>query len=141
MKRYMIGAVIGAGTDNDPYRSALAIPGIECNSIIPSNPTGHPLFDFAFCYVGAVNLLPALQTANSFAFPDYSLDGRMDGMAPDQRLAMVQSVEAYVLNAEDLHFDCDFITDAMSYRDVLTNIARQTEPAFTINAFGVGEGE
>lgn len=141
MKRYMISPIIGAGTDDNPYRAAVADSGAASNAIIPSQPTGEPKFNFAFCYVGAVNLLPALQTANSFAFPDYSLDGRMDGMAPDQRANMVQSVEAYVLNAANLHFDLDFITDAMSYRDVLTNIARQLEPAFTINAFGVGETE
>lgn len=140
MKRYMISPIIGTGTEQDHYRVAVADVAYT-SAIIPTDHEGRPNHNFAFCYAGSLNLTAALQIGNAYAFPDYSLDGRMDGMAPDQRLNMVQSVEAYVLDAEDLHFDLDFITDAMSYRDVLTTIARQLEPAFTMNGFDVREAE
>lgn len=143
MLRYMICPVIGAGTDQNPYRAAVSdAANVNSSALIPTNTSGpnigKPKYGFAFCFVATPQLSFITTISNGFVFPDYPLDGRMDGMDPSARTGMKQSVEAYNLDGAGLHFDASN-TDSESYRDLLTRLMQQIEPAATINALGVNE--
>lgn len=139
MKRYMICPIIGAGTQGNPYRAAVAdVSGAEVNSLIPSNQDGSPRYGFAFCRVAAVNFTAVLAITNSYAFPDFPLDSQMSGMESEARTGMVQSVEAYNMDGQGFNLVADH-DDTDSFRQVIEAIAKQIEPAFNANTFDVSE--
>lgn len=143
MLRYMISPIIGAGTMSNSYRASVSdVSGINSSVIIPTHSSGpnigKPKFNFALCLVATPNVGIIAAVTNAFVFPDYPLDGRMDGMETNTRTAFVQSVEAYNLDGNGLHFDASH-DDADSYRDVVNAIAQQLEPVFNVNNFTVTE--
>ena len=140
MKRYMICPIIGNGTQSNKYRAAVAdISGTEVTALIPTNPNdGSPIYGFAFVRVSALNFSAVIAVTNSFVFPDFPLDAQMSVMDSNVRTEMVQSVEAYDLDGQGLHLDADH-EDTDSFRDVITAIAQQFEPAFNANHFDVAE--
>lgn len=143
MYRYMISPIIGSGTTINPFRSAVSdVPNVASAAIIPTHPSGPniglPRFNFALCLC-ATSLVSAIeQVSNSYIFPDYNLDGRMDGMEAGARAGMVQSLEAYDLDGAGLHFDATH-SDSDSYRSLILSIGQQLEPAFSIHSLNVAE--
>ena len=143
MLRYVISPIIGSGTFQSPFRAAVSdVSNVNANSIIPTHTTGpnigQPKYGFAFSIVATANVAAVAAVSNAFVFPDYNLDGQMSGMESEVRTGMVQSVEAYDLDGEGLHFDADHV-DADSYRSLIDALGKQLEPAFSVNSFGVGE--
>ena len=146
MKLRLICPVIGTGTDTVPFRGVVGDVSLtHSNCLVPSHPLGHPQqgqpkFRFAFCIVGTANLVGVLQVMNSFAFPDYPLDGRLDGMEAVTRAGMVQSLQAFDLDGAGLHLDVgSHNVDANAYRQFLQAIGGQFEPTFSINTFDAQE--
>lgn len=134
-KRYMLCPVIGAGTENDRIRPAVDdVPQTYSNSVIPvhlSGPDiGHEKYRFTVAIVATANLSGVVQLSNSYLFPDYPLDARLDGMQPETRLAMTQSVAAFDLDGNGLHFDLSGFTDASSFRDVILGLIQQLDPDY-----------
>lgn len=139
MKLWLLCPIIGSGTFQNPYRSSVSdVSDTNVNNVIPTDQQGQPLYNFAFCRVGTANLSGVLAVTNSYAFPDYPLDGRMDGMESDARTGMVQTVQAYDMDGNGLHLDASH-NDSDSYRQVLQAIVSQIEPAVNINTFDVAE--
>ena len=138
-KRYTISPVVGNGTEANPYRALVSDVSLTISSaVIPSKPDGTPKYGFALCIVSTSNLAGVLAVLNSFTFPDYSLDAQMSGMESDTRNAMVQSVQAYNLDGQGLHFDATN-ADGDSYRELLTRLGRQLDPVFNLDHFDVPE--
>lgn len=143
MIRYCISPIIGDGSGiNNPFRAAVSdLPNVNTNAQIPtftSGPNiGKPKFHFAFCIMASSNIAAVAAVSNAFVFPDYNLDGRMDGMESDARTGLVQSVQAYDLDG-GLHLDAGN-DDEDSYRQLIDKLGKQFEPAFSVNSFGVAE--
>jgi hypothetical protein len=143
VRRYVISPVIGAGTVQDPYRvSVQDVEGANSVAVVPvhtSGPNeGEPKYTAALGLVAAVNITPILNVTNVYVFPDYPLDAQLSGMESGARAAMVQSVEAYDLDGQGLHFDADH-ADEDSLRALLIQLGQQIEPAFNLDAMGVPE--
>jgi len=145
-KRFTLSPVLGSGTGSDSFRSAMDdVPQTNARSLIPGFPmgdpqAGHPKYHFAFSVIGTANLSGTLAVSNAFVFPDYPLDGRLDGMEAATRDAMVQNAEAYDLNGAGLHLTLTALNDdANSYRQFLQGLGAQFEPTFNINTFDVTE--
>lgn len=143
MIRYMICPIIGAGTEASPYRASVNdVANVNSASIIPTHTSGpnigKPKFLFAFCVAATPSPSSLSAVTNAYVFPDYNLDGRMDGMESGARTALQQSVEAYDLDGAGLHFDAAHL-DGDSYRDVINALVQQIEPAFNVNNINVAE--
>lgn len=139
MKRYCICPIIGDGTFDNSYRAAAAdLASVTVNSIIPTDPNGVPVHDFAFCIIGCIGLQALNPLTNTFVFPDYPLDGTMDGMEAEVASGMKQSVEAYNLDGNGFHLDADY-SPSDSYRELVNRILQQIEPAADVNRFDVSE--
>jgi hypothetical protein len=142
MLRYCISPITGDGTEENPFRPTVSGPNVNTSAIIPthtSGPTiGQPKYGFAFCAVATTNVASVAAVTNVYVFPDYNLDGRMDGMENGARTAFEQSVEAYNLDGNGLHFDAANV-DLESFRTVINRIVQQIEPAFDLNNINVGE--
>jgi len=146
MLRFVISPVIlGSPADDSANRAAVSdVPNVVTATLIPvwnleaGNPlNGKPKYRFALSLVDTAQIYDLLQVSNAYVFPDYHLDGRMDGMAPNARSELVQSVQAYILNDDDLHFDATH-SDSDSYRFLVEKIGKQLDVAFTANGLGVG---
>jgi len=139
MLRFLICPVLPPDETNEAYRAAIEnVPNTAGASIIPTDPlTGLPKYSFAISLCDATLINQIMQLQNTYVFPDYNLDGRMDGMEPETRAAFVQSVQAYVLNDAGLHFDATH-QDSDSYRFVVEKIGKKIEPQFSVNALNVG---
>jgi hypothetical protein len=145
-KRFTLSPVIGTGSHPDPFRAAVDdVPLTQTASVIPTHPVGHPQqgqpkFNFTFSVVGTASLAGLLAIPNAYVFPDYGLDGRLDGMESGARSGMVQSAEAYDLDGAGLHLALQAANqDSASYRDFLQALGIQFEPSFNINTFDVTE--
>lgn len=143
MLRYMISPIIGTGPISDPYRASVRdVANVNTSAVIPTFTSGEnlgkPKFRFALCLC-ATTSIPAIQAvSNALVFPDYNLDGRMDGMEAQARADFVQSVQAYDVDGNGLHFDATH-TDGTSYRQVIAAIGQQLEPTFEVDQLEVGE--
>lgn len=143
MYRWMISPIIGNGTENNGYRAAVSdVQGIDSAAIIPtfdSGPNvGKPKFLFTLCLVATPDVARIASVTNAYVFPDYNLDGRMDGMESSARTGLQQSVEAYNLDGNALHLDADH-NDGDSYRSLIAAIGLQFDAAFNINTITVRE--
>lgn len=139
MLRWMISPIIGTGVFPDAFRAAVSdLSSVNSSAIIPTLSNGHPKYNFALCLVATASVATIAAVTNAYVFPDYNLDGRMDGMEAGTRTALKQSVEAYDIDGNGLHFDATN-ADSDSYRDLLTRIGQQIEPAFNVNVLNCGE--
>ncbi len=138
-KRHCICPVIGSGSDANPYRAKIAdLANVNTSVIIPSKPDGSPKYLFAFCIFSASSIASVLAVSNTYVFPDYNLDGRMDGMESGARTGMVQSAQAFNLDGAGYHLDLTHADDD-SYRSVIENVGKQFEPAYLVNNNDCGE--
>ena len=138
MKRYCISPIIGFGTNAEPYRAAIAdvAPVV---SLIPTGPDGRPLYRFCFCLVSTDRLADVLAVTNSYVFPDYPLDAKMDAMESKARADMVQNIAAYNVDEKGKTLDISH-KDTDGFRDAVTKLAKQFDSAFTIDDFDVKVG-
>lgn len=139
----MICPIVGNGSVPSPYRAAVSgLPNVNASAIIPTHTSGpdigKPKYNFALCFCATSNIATLEQVSNAFVFPDYNLDGRMDGMESSVRSAMVQNLQAYDLDGNGMRFNASH-ADGDSYRSLIISLGQQIEPAFTINSLNVGE--
>ncbi len=143
MIRWVISPVYGTGDVGDEYHAAVSsVAGVNSASLIPtfsSGPSiGQPKFRYALSLVAAANMITVSTVPATYVFPDYPLDGRMDGMEADARLGLSQSPHAYDFDGNGMHLDTSH-SDSDSYRDVINKIGRQIDPAFDSSHVGVPE--
>lgn len=136
MKRYVISPITGFGTITNPYKASVSLVAPTV-SIIPTDNTGKPLYRFCFCLVNTDRLSDVSAVSNTYIFPDYALDAKMEGMEANSRASMVQSVGAYVLDDNNKKLDITH-RDIDGYRDVLVSLAKQFDTSFNIDNFDVG---
>ena len=143
MIRWVICPIWGTGEDGDEYRAAVSsVSNTNSSALIPtfsSGPRiGEPKFRFCLALVASPNMIAVGAVQATYIFPDYPLDGRMDGMEADARLGLSQSPAAYDLDGAGMHLDTTHV-DADAYRDVIDRIGRQIDPAFSSSRMGVPE--
>lgn len=121
-------------TLNDGYHSSLADASFakSYSAVIPtftSGPNlGKPLYSFCLGQVATIAMALVMQLPNVLVFPDYPLDARLDGMDPETRAALRQSIEAYVLDDTGKRFDASVaIDDAASYRALIDSLGEQLQ--------------
>ena len=143
MLRYVISPIIGTGVEFNDFRVAVGdVAATNHAAVIPTHTSGpnigQPKYLHAMAIVATANLPAVAAVSNAFVFPDYPLDGRMDGMEAAVRAAMVQSVEAYDFDGQGYHIAV-MDDDDWSYRQVLNDIGQQLEPALDIANLTVSE--
>jgi len=143
MLRYMISPIIGTGVGEDVYRASVSdVANVNSAAIIPTHTSGpnlgQPKHNFALCLVATANVNAIAAVTNAYVFPDYNLDGRMDGMESEARTGLVQSVEAYNLDGNGLNFDASH-QDGDSYRSLIQSLASQLDPGVNINGLNCAE--
>ena len=126
-KRYALTPVIGNGTRENPYRSALSdIPGVNVvQAIDPARPVC--LVKFAASNVAAV-----LATADVFGMPDFPLDGKLTAMQNQTRNAMRSALTSR-------GFDGGLVDGSDGYRDLIRGVGRSLKDVFHEDSFEPSE--
>lgn len=141
-KFYGIAPVVQINDGGDTYWDCAFknVPLTNGACRIPNDAQGDPLYNFAFAVVRTANVNALQLVSNSYLFPDYPLDGRLDGMGADARAAMVANVHAYNLDGNGFYLDtATHNQDALTYREFLQAVWEQAEPSFNINKFETSE--
>ena len=140
-KRFTFGPIIpgGSGGINDSARAAVSdVPLTNSTSIIPlaaGPPPNLPRWLHTISAIATANLAGVLAVSNLYVFPDYPLDGRLDGMEPVTRAEMTQNLETYTLDAAGTHMSlASFVGaagDAKSFREFVLFIVQFLDPGIT----------
>ena len=68
--RYFVAPVIGTGTKADPYRLEVAVAGISYAAILPTGPTGAPVFGWGMARVSAADFAALDANSNVVGLPE-----------------------------------------------------------------------
>jgi hypothetical protein len=129
-KRFYISKIIGDGSENSPYRPAVADYNVPWVGVIPSNPDGTPKYGFCFVIVNTINHQPLLDDVRIKGMPELSLDAQIGTLSKAVRDKML----AYF---DEEGIDRTGLTLQSTMRDVLRRVGRHLEPTFNENNFDV----
>ena len=129
-KRFYLCDIIGDGTEDNPFRVAVANLNVAWVATIPSDPvTGRPLFDWAIVRVAAGNHSEIIKICD--ALPDFPMDGKVTGINLSTKAAMKSKVKARMGG------NVAWIDNTDGYREVIRTIGKHLSPDFDENNFDV----
>lgn len=131
-KRYCIAKIIGDGTENNPYRSAIQKYNdleYEFGGIAQDPVTGQPTHTFVLAIVKTVNLGRLMADKDIELLPDFPLDGKMSAMQTVTKNRMSDALAKYGVS----------ISGADGYRDAIRTIGKLITPTFDENNFDLSE--
>ena len=132
-KKYYVSAIIGDGTEENPFRPAVADHGVNWAGSIQSDPvTGHPIHADCFVLVATANHAKLKADAGIDAMPDFPLDGKLSSITTATKNSMMNKLKAR-------GFNVDGLGNTDGFRDVLQQIGVQRDPVFNIDNFDVAE--
>ena len=132
-KKYYVSAIIGDGTEENPFRPAVADHGVSWVGSIKSDPvTGHPIHADCLVLVAAQNHAQLRGDNRITAMPDFALDGKMSAINTVTKNGMINALKKR-------GFDTSTIGNTDGYRDALHDIGKQRDPDFNIDKFDVAE--
>ena len=131
-KRYYLTDIIGDGTEENPFRPAVADLGVSWVGSIPTGDDGRPLKSWALVMVAAQNHALVRTKPGVDALPDFPLDGKLNSINQSARQGLDQALTKRGLSPT-------IYNGADGYRDVIRAVGRANDPAFDENNFDVAE--
>jgi len=129
MKRYYLCDIIGDGTDDNPYRPAVADHSQKWAASLPTGMDGKPLHSDCLVIVEADNHMPLRADKRIDPLPDMTLDGKFSAVSVAAKNAMSAAMVKR-------GFSTQFLGDTvMGYREVLQTIGKQRSEGFDIDKF------
>ena len=137
MRRYYIADILGDGTEENPYRTAVSgIPDTNVAAEITTHPLGHPqqghpVFTSCLAFVAAKDHAEIRALPGVDPLPDFPLDGKVSAIN-----AATKGLMKAALTRRGL--DADSIVDAKDgYREVIRGIGQHFNPQFSEDRFHV----
>lgn len=136
MKRYYLCDLIGDGSDDNPFRPAVADLGVSwAGSIVtddnPNSPTwGRPVYGDCLVIVNTDDHAKLRNVQGIDPMPDFPRDGKASGINVTARNAMNLALQRRGFSTLNLN-------GVDGYGDMLQAIGRQRDPAFDIDKFDV----
>lgn len=131
-KRYYLCDVIGDGTEDNPFRPAVADYGVNWSGSIPTGEDGRPTTTWALVIVGAKDHAQLRKDARLDALPDFPLDGKVSAVNTASRNALTAAMSKRGVPTSGLQL-------ADGYRDAIRQIGKSLDPAFDENKFDVAD--
>ncbi len=133
-KRYYLCDIVGDGTDENPFRPAVAnLPGVAWSGEIPTGPDGRPLFGWCLVIVGTKNHAEVRKLTGVDACPDFPLDGKLAGINQITLQAFKNRMTARGLNYDGMVLSSD------GYRELVDKIGKRLNPLFDVNRLDVAD--
>lgn len=132
-KKYYVSDIIGDGSEENPFRPAVADHGVSWVGSIQSDPvTGRPIHADCIVLVAAQNHAQLRADKRITAMPDFALDGKMSAINTATKNGMLNALQKR-------GFSTSTIGNADGYRDALRDIGKQRDPVFDIDNFDLAE--
>jgi hypothetical protein len=130
-KRFYLCDIVGDGTDDNPYRPAVANYAVNWVASIETGPDGKPLHSDCLVLVNTDNHLPLRADKRIDAMPDMTLDGKFSAVSVAAKNAMSAAMVKRGISTQ-------FLSDTvMGYREVLQTIGKQRSEGFEIDKFDI----
>lgn len=129
-KRYYVCNIIGVGSDEDPFRPAVADFGVSWVASILSGDDGHPVYADCLALVETADHTKLRNAVGVTPMPDFPLDGKLSAIQNGTKNAMMSALGTR-------GFDTTALGNADGYRDVLQSVGRQRDPAFDVDKFNI----
>ncbi len=132
-KRYYLCNIIGDGSDDNPYRPAVAdyeASGVSWAGVIESGPDGRPIHADCLVIVNTEDHSALRRDARIDAMPDFALDGKMSAINNVVKTAMVNALRRRGIVKSG-------ISNTDGYREALQQIGQQRSGAFDIDKLDV----
>lgn len=130
-KRWLLCPVIGAGTEDDPYRAKVQDYGVDHSAVIPSLPDGTPRFGWCLVHASANDFAAILADAQVDAFPDRLIDTRIGDLPAGVRNALRTRLEARGIDTSD-------VSGNVTLRQIIRRIGKLLDGNFGEDDTGVG---
>lgn len=130
MKRYYVCDIIGDGTDENPFRPAVADFPVSWVGSIQTGDDGRPVHSDALVIVSTDDHARLRNAAGITPLPDFPLDGKVSAIQNGTKNAMIAALAAR-------GFDTSAIGASDGYRDAIIEIGRQRDPSFNVDKFDV----
>lgn len=130
MKRYYVCDLIGDGSEENPFRPAVADFPVSWAGSIVTGDDGRPVHGDCLVIVNTEDHSTLRNAARVTPLPDFPLDGKVSAIQNGTKNAMLSALTAR-------GFDTTAIGNADGYRDALIEIGRQRDPAFNVDKFDV----
>lgn len=132
-KRYYLCTIIGDGSEEEPFRPAVASLDVSWVSLDKPNPEGGPpLLPWALVLVATANHAACQAISGVDALPDFPLDARMSAMSAAARTDMLDALAARGISTAALS-----LSDG--YRELINSIGNLLQPGFSVENFDVQE--
>jgi len=132
-KRYYLCNIIGDGSDDNPFRPAVAdydTAGVSWSGVFQRDPSGRPIHADCLVIVDTEDHSLLRRDAHLDPMPDFSLDGKMSAINKVVKTAMTNALKRR-------GFDVSGITNTDGYREALQQIGMQRSGAFDIDKLDV----
>ena len=133
-RRFYLSQIIGDGSDDNPYRPAVARPNVNYSAVYPPQDpeTGAYTRPFCLVVVEAVNHATLIADGRNDVLPDFPPDGKVSALAQARRTALQAALTARGLTAHVGNID-----GYDGYRHVLNRIGQYLQAGFDLDAIDV----
>ena len=132
-KKYYVSDIIGDGSEENPFRPAVADHGVAWVGSIQSDPdTGRPIYADCLVLVSAQNHAQLRSDKRITAMPDFALDGKVSAINTTTKNGMLTALQKRGFNTAT-------IGNKDGYREALHDVGKQRDPAFNIDNFDIAE--
>jgi hypothetical protein len=137
-KRYYVSKILGDGSEENPYRPAVADHGVNWSGSIATDENeaspnyGKPLFADCLVIVATSNHAKLRNDPNISALPDFALDGKVSSINTVTKNAMIAALKKRGFSTSD-------VANTDGFRELLQSIGRQRDPKFNVDNFDVAE--
>lgn len=129
-KRYYLCDIVGDGSEDNPFRPAVADYNVSYVMACDSDATGRPIHADAMVLVNAEDHAQLRGKPGIDPMPDFALDGKMSAINNVVRTQMINALRRRGI-------DDSGIGNTDGYREALAQIGMQRAAAFNIDSFDV----
>lgn len=135
MKRYYMTDLIGDGSEENPFRPAVANLGVSHVAVFPPQDleTGQYQGTTCLVLVNTVNHAQVIADPRNDPMPDFPLDGKLSAMRASTQQELVAMLRQRGFTYPDGWLSLE------GYRDIIRTAAQQLDPSFDEDAFDVAE--
>lgn len=137
-KRFYVSKIRGDGSEENPFRPAVADHGVNWSGSIISDeneasPTyGKPLYADCLVIVATKDHGKLRNDPDIDPLPEFPLDGKVSSINTATKNAMIAALQKRGFNTSG-------VSNTDGFRELVQSIGRQRDPAFSIDNFDVSE--
>lgn len=130
-KRYYLCDIIGDGSEENPFRPAVANYNVSWTGPIETGEDGRPIHANTIVLVNTENHTQLRNDPKIDPMAEYPLDGKISGLSVAAKNMCYASMVKHGFSTQQLN------STTLGYREVLQEMGRQRSPVFDIDNFDV----